>query len=144
MTPKSRREEYAEATKEAIINSGLESFVEKGYLRASLDEVADHARVTKGAVYHHFSNKREVFEAVFKMVSSVGMGQLRSRMSAYPDTGKMVITNLLNSYFDICVDRVYYRIILQEGPAALGWELWRNFIQEFVEHPLLNMAKNSG
>lgn len=144
MTAKSRREEYAEATKEAIINSGLESFVEKGYLRASLDEVADHARVTKGAVYHHFSNKREVFEAVFKMVSSAGMGQLRSRMSAYPDTGKMVITNLLNSYFDICVDRVYYRIILQEGPAALGWELWRNFVQEFVEHPLLTMAKNSG
>jgi AcrR family transcriptional regulator len=143
MAAKSRREEYAEATKEAIINSGLESFVEKGYLRASLDEVADHARVTKGAVYHHFNNKREVFEAVFTMVTSGGMSQLRSRMSAYPDTGKTVITNLLNSYFDICVDRVYYRIVLQEGPAALGWELWRNFVQESIEHPMLTMAKNS-
>jgi AcrR family transcriptional regulator len=143
MTVRSRREEYAEATKEAIIKSGLESFAEKGYLRASLDEVADHARVTKGAVYHHFSNKREVFEAVFTMVISAGMSQLRSRMSAYPDTGKTVIANLLNSYFDICVDRVYYRIVLQEGPAALGWELWRNFVQESIEHPLLTMAKNS-
>jgi AcrR family transcriptional regulator len=143
MTAKSRREEYAEATKEAIINSGLECFVEKGYLRASLDEVADHARVTKGAVYHHFNNKREVFEAVFTMVTSAGTSRLRSRMSAYPDTGKMVITNLLNSYFDICVDRVYYRIVLQEGPAALGWELWRNFVQESIERPLLTMAKNS-
>lgn len=143
MTAKSRREEYAEATKEAIINSGLESFVEKGYLRASLDEVADHARVTKGAVYHHFNNKREVFEVVFKMVSSAGLSQLRSRMLAYPDTGKTVITNLLNSYFDVCVDRVYYRIVLQEGPAALGWELWRSFVQECIERPLLTMVKNS-
>jgi AcrR family transcriptional regulator len=142
MTAKSRREEYAEATKEAIIISGLESFVEKGYLRASLDEVADHARVTKGAVYHHFSNKREVFEAVFTMVSSAGMSQLKNRMSAYPDTGNAVIANLLNSYFDICVDRVYYRIILQEGPAALGWELWRSFVQESIEHPLLTMVKS--
>jgi AcrR family transcriptional regulator len=143
VTAKSRREEYAEATKEAIINSGLESFVEKGYLRASLDEVADHARVTKGAVYHHFNNKREVFEVVFKMVSSAGLSQLRSRMLAYPDTGKTVITNLLNSYFDVCVDRVYYRIVLQEGPAALGWELWRSFVQECIERPLLTMVKNS-
>lgn len=143
MTAKSRREEYAEATKEAIVKSGREFFAEKGYARASLDEVADHARVTKGAVYHHFSNKREVFEAVFTMVSSVGMSELTRRMSAYPDSGKMVITNLLNSYFDVCVDRVYYRIILQEGPAALGWELWRNFVQECIEHPLLAMAKNS-
>ena len=143
MTAKSRREEYAEATKEAIISSGLESFVEKGYLRASLDEVADHARVTKGAVYHHFNNKREVFEVVFKMVSSAGLSQLRSRMAASPDTGKTVIANLLNSYFDVCVDRVYYRIVLQEGPAALGWELWRNFVQECIERPLLAMVKNS-
>jgi AcrR family transcriptional regulator len=143
MTAKSRREEYAEATKEAIIKSGLESFVEKGYLRASLDEVADHARVSKGAVYHHFTNKREVFEAVFSMVSSSGMNQLRSKMAACSDNENTVITNLLNSYFDICVDRVYYRIVLQEGPAALGWELWRNFVQESIEHPLLTMAKSS-
>lgn len=142
MTAKSRREEYAEATKEAIVKSGLELFAEKGYLRASLDEVADHARVSKGAVYHHFTNKREVFEAVFSMVSSSSISHLRTRVSADPDAGSTNIASLLYSYFDICVDRIYYRIVLQEGPIALGWGLWRSFVQESIEQPMLGMVKN--
>lgn len=142
MTAKSRREEYAEATKDAIVKSGLELFAEKGYLRASLDEVADHARVSKGAVYHHFTNKREVFEAAFSMVSSSSINQLRTRVSADADTGSTTIASLLYSYFDICVDRIYYRIVLQEGPVALGWRLWRNLVQESIEQPMLGMVKN--
>jgi AcrR family transcriptional regulator len=141
MTTKRRREEYAEATKEAIIKSGLELFVEKGYLRASLDEVADHARVSKGAVYHHFTNKREVFEAVFSAVSSSSINQLTAKVSADSDAGNAAITRLLHSYFDVCVDRIYYRIILQEGPVALGWELWRSSVQESIEQPLLSMVR---
>jgi AcrR family transcriptional regulator len=141
MAGRSRREEYAEATKDAIIKSGLELFVEKGYLRASLDEVADHARVSKGAVYHHFTSKREVFEAVFSTVSSSGISQLRARSLADSDTGNDSIAGLLYSYFDICVDRIYYRIVLQEGPIALGWELWRSFLQGSIEQPLLALVK---
>jgi AcrR family transcriptional regulator len=141
MTAKRRRVEYAEATKEAIIESGLELFAEKGYLRASLDEVADHARVSKGAVYHHFTNKREVFEAVFTAVSSSSISQLIARVPADSDAGGTPLVDLLNSYFDTCVDRVYYRIVLQEGPVALGWELWRNFVRESIEQPLSSMVK---
>jgi AcrR family transcriptional regulator len=142
MTAKSRREEYAEATREAIIKSGLELFAEKGYQRTSLDEVADRARVSKGAVYHHFASKREVFEAVFSMVSSSSISQLTTRMSDDSDPRSASIQNLLYSYFDICVGRIYYRIVLQEGPGALGWGLWRNFVQESIEEPMLGMVKN--
>lgn len=142
MTEKSRREENAEATREAIIGSGLVLFAEKGYQRTSTDEVADRARVTKGAVYHHFATKREVFEAVFSMVSSSSMSQLAAKMSDDSDARSASIQNLLYSYFDICVDRIYYRIVLQEGPVALGWGLWRSFVQESIEEPMLGMVKN--
>jgi AcrR family transcriptional regulator len=142
MTAKSRREEYAEATREAIVESGLKLFAEKGYQRTSLDEVADRARVSKGAVYHHFASKREVFEAVFSMVGSSSISQLTTKMSDDSDPRSASIQNLLSSYFDICVGRIYYRIVLQEGPGALGWGFWRNFVQESIEEPMLGMVKN--
>lgn len=142
MTGKSRREEYAEATREAIVESGLVLFVERGYQRTPLEDVGEGARVTKGAVYHHFASKREVFEAVFSMVVSSGISELKTRMSDDSDPRNASIQNLLYSYFDICVDRVYYRIVLQEGPAALGWGLWRNFVQESIEGPMLGMVRS--
>src|SRR5579884_289296 len=62
--PRSRRDEYSEATRRALLESAGRLFAEKGFAATSLDEVAAEARVTKGAVYHHFANKQAVFEAV--------------------------------------------------------------------------------
>src|SRR4051812_39224688 len=61
---KSRREEYSAATREALLESATALFAEHGYTRASLDEIAGRARVTKGALYGHFASKQALFRAV--------------------------------------------------------------------------------
>src|SRR2546423_92086 len=61
---RSRRDEYSDATRRAVLDSATKLFATKGYAATSLDEVGAEARVTKGAVYHHFSSKRDLFMAV--------------------------------------------------------------------------------
>ena len=57
--------ERTEATTTALVDAARELFAQDGYAATSLDAVAAKARVTKGAVYHHFEGKQQLFEAVF-------------------------------------------------------------------------------
>ena len=60
-----KTKEEAEATREAILVAASEVFVEKGVAQASLEEIARHAGVTRGAVYWHFKNKTDIFKALY-------------------------------------------------------------------------------
>ena len=66
----SRRQQYSLSTKRALIEVAEELFTEHGYANTSLDAIVGGARVTKGALYHHFSGKQALFEAVFEQVES--------------------------------------------------------------------------
>ena len=61
----SRRQEYSSSTRKALVKSAADLFAERGYAGTSLDEVVSAARVTKGALYHHFAGKLALFQAVF-------------------------------------------------------------------------------
>ena len=65
MEVKSRREEYAEATCAAIVEAAVARFTADGFAGANIDSIAEMARVTKGAVYHHFADKAQLFEAAY-------------------------------------------------------------------------------
>src|SRR6478609_1583557 len=63
-----RRQEYSASTKRALVDVARELFATQGYTGTSLDEIVAGARVTKGALYHHFSGKQALFESVFEKV----------------------------------------------------------------------------
>lgn len=65
-----RTKEDAEQTKEAILDAAIEVFSERGVARATLDQIARAANVTRGAVYWHFSNKKDIFDALFERLHS--------------------------------------------------------------------------
>src|ERR1700741_5063356 len=64
----SRREQHKAATREALLVAGRRVFGEFGYARASLGGIAREARVTTGAVYHHFKDKAALFQVVAEAV----------------------------------------------------------------------------
>ena len=64
-----KQAERRAATTEAILKAGRRLFGERGFAATTMDDIADAARVAKGAVYHHFATKEAVFEAVFDQVS---------------------------------------------------------------------------
>src|SRR5262250_1100296 len=74
----SLREEHARSTRRAILAAARQVFTAKGYEAASIDEVARAARVTSGALYHHFRNKRDSMRAAFESVEA----ELKQRVVA--------------------------------------------------------------
>ena len=80
----SRRAQYSASTKRALVDVAEELFTENGYAATSLDAIVAGARVTKGALYHHFSGKQALFEAVFERVeiNAPARSRRRSRSSA--------------------------------------------------------------
>src|SRR3984893_11636931 len=81
---RSRREEYTEATRRALLDSAADAFVERGFAEASLDDIARAARLTKGALYHHFAGKQDLFRAVFEEVEMEMIAAVRQAGAAEP------------------------------------------------------------
>ncbi|PRY01629.1 TetR/AcrR family transcriptional regulator [Allonocardiopsis opalescens] len=124
---RSRREEYRESTRNAIITAALRLFSERGYAHTSLSEIATAARISKGAIYHHFANKRTVFEAVLARTFRNFTEQVESRAGGGAEVRLEV---WLESYLVASADPVFSRLALQEGVTALGWQRWRVLVRE--------------
>jgi AcrR family transcriptional regulator len=122
---KSRREEAVDATRAALMESAVRLFTEKGFAATSLDDVVRDARVTKGALYHHFKGgKTELFEAVFQEVDLRLAEATAAAVPAGAGPWELVDAGL-DGYLAACSDPVIRRIMFQEGPVALGWARWR-------------------
>lgn len=121
---RSRRLDYSESTRSALVDSAVELFTKRGYAGTSLDEVAKRARVTKGALYHHFSGKQALFEAAFAKVESRVFGRLEE-IVAGPETPWDRALSGLREFISACLDPAYQRIAIHEAPVVMGWERWR-------------------
>ncbi|HVB91105.1 MAG TPA: TetR/AcrR family transcriptional regulator [Acidimicrobiales bacterium] len=122
-TTRTRREEYAEATYEALLDSAAACFFESGFTGTSLDHVAQRARVTKGAIYHHFSSKRELFRAVLERQQVISARIVTEAGEQAPTAwGGMVAA--FDAFLETISRPLYQRLCWVEGPAALGFEDW--------------------
>ena len=119
--PARLRSEHAEATRRAVLAAARSSFGRKGYAQASVEEIADAARVTKGAVYHHFASKEALFRAVYAEVEAEA--QARTLEAGDPKAPPVEqIVAKVNAYLDAALDEEIRRITLIDGPALLGFE----------------------
>ncbi|MBK1786187.1 TetR/AcrR family transcriptional regulator [Prauserella cavernicola] len=125
VTTRSRREDYSESTRSALVASAVELFTDRGYAGTSLDEIARRARVTKGALYHHFSGKQAVFEAAFDAVETGVKGRLEKIMSG-PEKPWERAQKGLREFISSCLDPAYQRIAIHEAPVVMGWQRWRD------------------
>jgi AcrR family transcriptional regulator len=115
------RSQHAEATRFAVLAAARASFGKKGYALTSVDEIAAEARVTKGAVYHHFAGKEALFRAVHAEVEA----EAQARAAAARDPKEPPIDQIVamvNAYLDAALDEEIRRITLIDGPALLGLE----------------------
>lgn len=124
MEEKSRRAEYAEATRSALLEAGLELFAERGYADTSTEEIVRRARVTRGALYHHFSGKAELFRSVVEELEQTLAQEIMDKAFASSDPWE-VITMGTQGFLDTCLRPEVQRILLLDAAAVLGWETWR-------------------
>jgi AcrR family transcriptional regulator len=127
---KSRRAQYSEATRQALVEAATGLFVERGFSGTALADVAAAAQVTRGAVYHHFADKRALFEAVLEHFELQMIERVRHRAGGGTDPWDASMRGLA-AFLDQCTDPVYGRLVWQEGPIALGWKRWRECELEY-------------
>jgi AcrR family transcriptional regulator len=112
------------------VDSAIELFTERGYASTSLDEVAKRSRVTKGALYHHFTGKQALFEAAFDAVENRMLDRLRKIMEGPQPPWERALGGL-RAFIGFCLEPSYQRIAIHEAPVVLGWECWREAEEGF-------------
>ena len=120
----SRRAQYSASTQRALVDVARDLFSRKGYAGTSLDEIVGGARVTKGALYHHFSGKQALFEVVFERVEEDATKRIRKAIKKAKDPWDQVNAGV-RAFFEVARGAEYRRIVVQEGPSVLGYERFR-------------------
>lgn len=122
MKLKSRQQENSEQTRLALLEAGQYLFVNQCYYHVSIDEISRYARVTKGAFYHHFSNKKALLRECYLLQVKHAVQKL-DEVPTYDDKWQE-----LTALFSLCVDHIYQckneLIPLQEVISVLGWKEW--------------------
>ena len=119
----SRRQDFSSSTKRALMENALQLFTDHGYAGTSLDEVVAAARVTKGALYHHFPSKLALFESVYDRLQEQTTREIEKEIGRSKDPWERAQIGL-RAFLDVCREPHFRRICLQEGPVALGHERW--------------------
>src|SRR3954467_1681295 len=88
------------------------------------EEIGAEAKVTGGALYHHFTDKRDLFRAVFERVESDLMERIGATMKAARDPWDLMVSGM-RAFLDACEEPAVKQISLIDAPAVLGWQEWR-------------------
>lgn len=120
----SRRDEKSRATRDALVQAGLELFAERGYADVGTEEIVAQAKVTRGALYHHFEDKRDLFRAVHERVEEELVKRIAAKMGAIEDPWELMIAGT-RAFLDACDEPAVKQIALTDAPAVLGWKEWR-------------------
>jgi AcrR family transcriptional regulator len=154
MAPPRLSARHTANTRRALIRAGRELFTKKGYDATSTDEIVERSRLSKGALYHHFNSKHELFRAVFEDVEAALIQRSGAEAGDFPPAGSFAFweesMKLFLAYLDAASDDAAFRqIVLIDGPAVLGWELWREiqamlapdymetWLQNAIDHGLI-------
>lgn len=140
MEVKTSRLARADRTRNALLRHARQLFAQKRYADSSTDEVVRRARVTKGALYHHFANKLELYRAVVEDMERELVGRMEAAAQASPDPGDR-LRAACDAYLDACLDVNLARILVIEAPVVLGWKTWCDIAQE---HEVAALAKLLG
>ena len=117
--------DQSEATRAALIEAARELFAARGYAAVPTEEIVRAAGVTRGALYHHFAGKRQLFEAVYEDVERRLVDQIASSALASAADPLAALHAGAQAFLDACEDPAVQRIALLDAPSVLGWERWR-------------------
>jgi len=117
--------EQRDATTAALIAAARELFADRGYADVGTEEIVQHAGVTRGALYHHFKDGKEaLFRAVLVQISAETVKQVAAAAASSP-TPWEALERGCEAFLDACATPEVQRIVLTDGPAVLGWDVWR-------------------
>jgi len=115
------------ATWRALLGAARELFAADGYSGVSTEALVRRAGVTRGALYHHFADKRDLFRALVEELEEeleeMVLGVAREAHERSGDAGEAFAAGF-DAFLDACARPEFGRVLFVDGPSALGWEEW--------------------
>jgi AcrR family transcriptional regulator len=113
------------ATRAELMRVARALFAERGYAGVGTEEIVTRANVTRGALYHHFADKKHLFRAVHEELEEELVAHVGEQIAGIEDPWELAVTGV-RAFLDACQnDRALRQIALIDAPAVLGWEEWR-------------------
>ena len=126
MNVKKTQAERSQATRTALVLAARRLFAERGYAGVGTEEIVRAAGVTRGALYHHFDGKRELFEAVYSQIESeLAQRIAEGALGAGAASPLAAMRAGAEMFLDSCTEPEVQQIALLDGPSVLGWDRWR-------------------
>jgi AcrR family transcriptional regulator len=120
----------SEGAREAVVAAARDLFMERDYDRVSIGEILERSGVSRGALYHHFPTKLDLFLAVYTASEVRVIERIGSQLSASA-TPFAALLDSARAYLELCEsDEEFRRIGLTQSRAVLGWERWREVAGE--------------
>ncbi|MDX6602225.1 MAG: hypothetical protein QOF13_1427 [Solirubrobacterales bacterium] len=131
MNVKRTQAERSDATRAALVEAARGLFAERGYAGIGTEEIARAAGLSRGALYHHFDGKSELFEAVYEQVerelaARIAAGALEANAASPLEAMRAGVEMFLAA----STEPEAQRIVLLDGPSVLGWDRWREIAAE--------------
>ncbi len=121
MSRPSLRAEQVAQTKTALVAAGRALFGRRGFAETSVEDLATEARVTTGALYHHFPTKTALFEMVFEDLHSELLALAARGTAGASDETEYLVSGFA-AFLDAMLRADVQRILVSDGPAVLGLE----------------------
>src|SRR3954466_3462062 len=112
---RSRKAEQAEATRARLIQVARDLFAERGYADVGTEEIVRRAEVTRGALYHHFRDKKDLFRAVHEQLEQELVESVGERSPGIRDARELLDTGV-RSFLDACTEPALAQISLIDAP----------------------------
>lgn len=111
------------STRRALLDAARSLFAEKGYHGTAAEEIASRAGLTRGALYHHFEDKKDLFRVVVDEMEGEIDEEIEAAERAQSDLPRAVMAGY-RAFLDAVLDPEMRRTFFLDGPSVLGWE-WR-------------------
>jgi AcrR family transcriptional regulator len=113
------RKEMIAETRAKLLASGRRAFGSAGYAEASMDDFTAEAGLTRGALYHHFGDKKGLFEAVLMQIDAEMSARLKAVSESAPSRWQGLVDEC-TAYIQMALEPEIQRIVFRDGPAVLG------------------------
>ena len=120
----------AEATRGALVAAARELFAERGYAAVGTEEIVARAGVTRGALYHHFGDKKDLMRAVLHDLARELAEASATAALKETDQWQQILA-AVDAFLDACTDRAVQRIMMTDAPSVLGWDEWREIDTQY-------------
>src|SRR5215472_9342458 len=121
-----RHDLRSQTTRRQLVRSARALFGARGYAGVGTEEIVRAAGVTRGALYHQFRDKADLFAAVAEEVEAEIADRIAAGAAGAAADPLAGLRTGARLFLDACAEPDVERIILLDAPAVLGWEAWRD------------------